>query len=158
MRITQLKLYLVRHGEAKDASEDPKRGLTARGREAIEWMAAWASQAGVEPVQIRHSGKRRAEQTAMILAEPIKPRKGVVSVTGLSPNDDVRPIVKALYKKNESVMLVGHLPFMGRLASHLLVNDSDHPMINFAAGQMICLVREGEEWSLAWSTAPNQIV
>ena len=121
-------------------------------------MAAWASQADVHPVEIRHSGKRRAEQTAMILADRIIPAQGVVSVSGLSPNDDVRPVVKGLYKKNESVMLVGHLPFMGRLASHLLVNDSDHPMINFAAGQMICLVREGDGWSLAWSTAPDQIV
>jgi phosphohistidine phosphatase len=153
-----MRLYLVRHGEAKDAAEDPERGLTDRGREAIEWMAAWASQAGVEPSQIRHSGKKRAEQTAVILADRIQPPQGVVSVGGLAPDDDVRPVVKALHKEEESLMLVGHLPFMGRLASLLLADDPDHPIISLATGQMIGLVREEDAWSLAWSMAPDQIV
>src|ERR1700680_1711565 len=58
-------LYIVRHGLAQTQGED--RSLTDTGHDEIEVIARWAAGAGVEPRQIRHSGKRRAEQTASIL-------------------------------------------------------------------------------------------
>lgn len=151
-------LYLVRHGEAGEASDDHSRPLTKRGREAIEWMAAWAPQAGVTPDQIRHSGLRRAEETATILGERIKPARGVISVKGLAPGDDVRPMVKALHKEKGAVMLVGHLPYMGRLAGALLADDPERDLVRFKKGAMACLVREGDVWELAWLITPEQIV
>ena len=64
-----MDLYLVQHGEAKSEAEDPERPLTLQDIEAVRRMASWASQVGVRVDQIRHSGKRRAEQTAALLAE-----------------------------------------------------------------------------------------
>ncbi len=153
-----MKLYLVRHGEAKTEQEDPERGLTDRGREAIEWMAAWASQAGVNADQIRHSGKRRAEQTALILGETLRPMDGVVAISGLAPNDDVRPMARIIHGESNPLMLVGHLPFLGRLAGLLLGNDPEDGVVHFSAGQMVCLVREGDRWGVSWSVAPDQII
>ena len=59
-----MELLLVQHGEAKTEAEDPVRPLTERGADAVRSMAVWAARAGVKVDQIRHSGKRRAEQTA----------------------------------------------------------------------------------------------
>ena len=68
-----MELYLVQHGEAKPESEDPERPLTDRGEETVRRMAAWAAQVGLKVDEIRHSGKRRAEQTASLLAERLSP-------------------------------------------------------------------------------------
>src|SRR6476469_8804187 len=99
-------LYLVRHGQPKPESEDPECSLTERGTEAVRWMADWAANYGVRVDQIRHSGKKRAEQTAALLAERLEPTNGVLAVEGLKPNDDARPIAAAIQAGQESVMLV----------------------------------------------------
>ncbi len=61
------ELFLIQHGEAKTKDEDPERRLTEHGAAVVEKMATWAARAGVKVSEIRHSGKRRAEQTASIL-------------------------------------------------------------------------------------------
>jgi len=63
-----MTLFLVQHGEAKPETEDPERSLTAHGAEIVEQMAGWAARMGIKLDEIRHSGKRRAEQTATIFA------------------------------------------------------------------------------------------
>ena len=64
-----MRLYLVQHGEAKSKTEDPQRPLTERGREDVARVAAFAASAGLQVGQIRHSGKRRAEETALYCAQ-----------------------------------------------------------------------------------------
>jgi phosphohistidine phosphatase len=147
-------LYLVQHGEAKPESEDPQRSLTQRGREAIRLVAEWAARAGVKVDQIRHSGKLRAEQTAGILAERLAP-SSIHGTSGLGPNDDIRPVAESLEQEARATMLVGHLPFLSRLASYLLIRDPDHPLVRFQMGGIVCLFREGGKWFLAWSVPPD---
>src|SRR5262245_49775531 len=81
-----MELDLVRHGEAKPESEDPERSLTDRGEETVRRMAAWGAQVGLRVDQIRHGGKRRAEQTADLLGARLNPAQGVIAVEGLKPN------------------------------------------------------------------------
>lgn len=152
-----MTLYLVQHGEAKSEAEDPQRSLTERGQKDVERIAAWASRIGLRVTQIRHSGKWRAEQTATILANYLKPPAGAVAVTGLAPNDDVFPVATALRQETEPLMLVGHLPFLSRLASLLLVGDQDRPLVRFRMGGIVCLEREHDQWSVAWSVPPDLI-
>ena len=80
-----MDLFLVQHGEARSEVEDPERSLTDRGEETVRKVAAWAARAGLRVGQIRHSGKRRAEQTAAILADSLRPIRGMVAVTGWPP-------------------------------------------------------------------------
>ena len=89
-------LYLVRHGQARTQGDDADRTLTDQGQGEIEMIARWAAGSGVEPAQIRHSGKRRAEQTATILQDRLSADEGVVVGVGLSPNDDVRLVAETL--------------------------------------------------------------
>jgi phosphohistidine phosphatase len=114
-----MTLFLVQHGEAKPESEDPERSLTDRGTQTVGRMAGWAARLGIKVNEIRHSGKRRAEQTATIFAKHLNAEKGVLAVKGLNPMDDVTPFAASLQGEQESMMLVGHLPHLSRLVSFL---------------------------------------
>ena len=148
-------LYLVRHGQARTQGDDADRTLTDQGQDEIEMIARWAAGSGVEPAQIRHSGKRRAEQTATILQDRLSADEGVVVGVGLSPNDDVRLVAETLESEQRTLMLVGHLPFLSRLISLLLLNDADRELIDFPTGAMACLLRKDENWRLAWLVTPE---
>jgi phosphohistidine phosphatase len=152
-----MNLYLVQHGEAKTEEEDPERALNQRGAEAVERIAAWAAKVGIQVDQIRHSGKRRAQQTAEILADRIEPNHGVVPVSGLKPNDDINAWAENLAKESESVMLVGHLPFLSRLTSLLLVGDLTNGIVRFRNAGIICLIREEDRWLLGWVVTPDLV-
>jgi phosphohistidine phosphatase len=150
-----MELYLVQHGEAKPETEDPERPLTDQGVETVRRMAAWAAQVGVRVTQIRHSGKRRAEQTATLLAEQLDPTNGVIAVEGLKPNDDVLPVMESLQSEHEPVMLVGHLPFLSRLASLLMVGNTESGIIRFQQAGIVCLSQVDGKWAVNWVMPPE---
>ena len=149
-----MHLYLVRHGEAKGAIEDPACPLTERGTLAVGRMADWAVGAGVKVSQIRHSGKRRAEQTAGLLAERLNPAGGVVVISGIKPDDDPAPVALTLRAVREPLMLVSHLPFLGRLADLLLAGASSGHLIRFQTAEIACLSRHEGKWSVDWVMSP----
>lgn len=150
-------VYLVQHGEAKPEEEDPQRPLTPRGREEVQRVAAWAARAGIPVDVIEHSGKLRAQQTAEILAAALQPPQGVRAVAGLAPLDDVRPVAERLAQGEERVMLVGHLPFMSRLASLLLVEDPEREIVRFRYGGILCLGRVEAGWRVLWMVTPDVV-
>ncbi len=152
-----MQLFLVQHGEAKPETEDPERSLTEQGAAATERIAAWAAQAGVDVCEIRHSGKLRAQQTAHILAKQLNPENGVIAVPGMKPNDDVSAVAEAINAENEAVMLVGHWPFLNRLASLLVTGNSDPPLIRFRNSGIVCLRREEVRWFLDWAMSPELV-
>jgi phosphohistidine phosphatase len=152
-----LCLYLVQHGEAVAESVDPNRPLSGPGRETVEQVAAWAARQGVKVDQIRHSGKLRAEQTAAIFAEKLCPHEGVSVQLGLAPNDDVRSLADAVAGQSGSVMLVGHLPFLSRLVSFLLVGDCERPLVQFRNGGIVGLARDGDNWAISCVIPPASI-
>ena len=153
-------MYLARHGEPTSEAENPQRPLSARGRAEVRRVGAAAARLGLRPIEIRHSGKCRAAQTAEIFAEALGLREAVVAASGLAPNDDVWPVAAALAATSQSVMLVGHLPFLSRLASLLLVGDPDRPLVQFPMGGIVCLAREAPVsggtpvWNLVWALTP----
>ena len=148
-------LYLVQHGEAEPESVDPARGLTARGRADVERVAACAARLGLDVHQIRHSGKTRAEQTAALLAAALSPPGGAVAIPGLAPKDDVRPMAEALAREPMPVMLVGHMPFLGRLATLLICGDLEASALRFRNGGIVCLTHEEDRWMVSWLLTPE---
>jgi phosphohistidine phosphatase len=150
-----MQLFLVQHGEAQPKSVDPNRPLTERGRQETERAAALAAQWGIRVHQIRHSGKTRAEQTASVLDEALSPSGGVVAAPGLAPKDDVEPVAVALAREPEPVMIVGHLPFLARLAGLLLAGDPNQPVVRFRNAAIVCLTREDDRWHVAWILTPE---
>lgn len=154
-----MQLFLVQHGVARPEEDDPERPLTEAGAEEVERVARWAAAAGVEVEEIRHSGKRRAEQTAQILARHLLAGEGEVrSTTGLEPNDDVRLAAQSLASaRRRSLMLVGHLPFLSRLASLLITGQPQKPALRFTNGGVVCLLWEGGEWTVSWALTPELV-
>ena len=150
-----MKIYLVQHGEAEPKSVDPARPLTERGRQDVQRAAAFAARLGLEVHQIRHSGETRAEQTAAILGQALSPPGGVAAVPGLGPKDDVGPVAEALAQESRPVMLVGHLPFLARLAGRLLVGDAERAPVEFRNAGIVCLTGEEGRWRVAWAVTPE---
>jgi phosphohistidine phosphatase len=149
-----MNVYLVQHAEAKSKEEDPDRPLTKRGRRDVEAVAAVAARLGFQVDQIRHSGKARARQTAEVLGAALAPPHGVVAVSGLEPDGDVVPVAQALAAASEPVMLVGHLPFMERLAAQLLTGDPECTVVEFKKGGLVNLAREDDAWRVQWIVTP----
>ena len=107
-----MKLYLMQHGKAQTKEENPDRPLTEQGKNDVARIAAFLARAGRELREIWHSGKRRAEETAGIVAKHLQLQEGGVAMQGLNPNDDIHPVVETLQQRTTSVMIVGHLPFL----------------------------------------------
>lgn len=152
-----MELILVQHGSSAPKTEDPERPLTETGREETARVAAWLAVSGVSPSHVRHSGKRRAAETAAIMALVLKPAGGVDGMSGLNPNDDVALLAEALNRRQEDIMLVGHLPNLARLASLLLAGDPDLDVVRFRNSGAVCIGREDNGWSLRWAITPESV-
>lgn len=150
-----MELFLVQHAESKTELEDPDRPLTEAGAAVARQMAVWAARARVSVNEIRHSGKTRAAQTAAILGGRLAPKAGVHEMAGINPLDDPMPLADELSGRERSLMLVGHLPYLGRLAGLLLANDAARQAVQFEYAGIACLRRQEEGWSLSWAMLPR---
>ena len=149
--------YLVRHGQAKSEIEDPARPLSDRGREEVTRVSRHMRAMGLRVAKIRHSGKLRARQTAEILAEHLSPTGGIHDMEGLAPMDNPDRARAAIEAAREPVMLVGHLPHLSRLASVLILGDSDQEILQFKAGAIACLDRVEGRFQLQWLLTPSLV-
>jgi phosphohistidine phosphatase len=152
-----MMLFLVQHGEAKPESEDPERSLTERGAEIVERMSAWAARLGIKVDQIRHSGKRRAEQTATIFANHLNPPRGVITAPSLTPLDSVDSVAASLKGEQASNMIVGHLPHLSRLVSLLVTGNPDTEVVKFRNAGIVCLTQKEAKWAIDWVMQPDLI-
>ena len=149
-----VKLYLVQHGEAKSEAEDPQRSLTERGIDEVRNVAGVAKKMGLHPSKIYHSGKQRAKQTAEIFAGSLdRPSE---ATQGLNPNDEVRVWAERISMEREDLMIVGHLPFLEKLASFLMTGKETHRLVFFRYGSIVCLERkEDGGWGVRWILTPE---
>jgi phosphohistidine phosphatase len=151
-------LYLVRHGEAKREMEDAARGLTEKGTREVSLVAAHARDRRITVNAIYHSGKKRAMQTAQIFTEHLKPGKGATETEGLAPMDEPEKWVKRIVGTREDIMLVGHLPYLSRLAGLLLCGDKENMHLDFKTGGIACLQRfDDGRWALEWMIMPEMV-
>lgn len=151
-------LYLVQHGEAKKKEEDPARPLSETGLKNIGKTSSYLSGLNVKIDEIFHSGKLRANQTAEVLAEALKPEKGLSKTDGIAPMDDPAIWAERLKGINNNIILVGHLPHLSKLASLLLCGDADKTIVEFKMAGVVCLRKcDAEEWSLHWMLIPEII-
>lgn len=154
-----MKLYLVQHGEAKLEAEDPERSLTSKGEEEVLRVAKTAGRMDIQPSKIYHSGKKRAKQTAEMIASRLKgPDQHLEAAQGLNPNDDVHPWAEIISKEKKDIMLVGHLPFLEKLTSLLLSGDENARMVLFRCGSIVCLEKkEDQVWAVRWVLTPEMV-
>ena len=152
-----MDFFLVRHGEAKPEYEDPQRPLSDRGRRDVERIARALSEKKIAGVEILHSGKLRAKQTAEIIARFLSPGRRARQITGLAPDDDPVLAEAELEAADGPVLLVGHLPHLGRLAALLVTGDAERSVVEFPPATVVCLSRVDGAWKVAWSLTPDAI-
>jgi phosphohistidine phosphatase len=149
-----MTVYLVRHGAALSEVEDPARPLSHLGRDQVRRVARHAAAAGLRVAEIRHSGLLRARETAELLAAHISPGRGVTATEGLRPGDDPGLAQAAIEAAAQPLMLVGHLPHLGRLASALLAGQPDKAIVGFSEAALACLTKAEGLWLLHWMLTP----
>jgi phosphohistidine phosphatase len=154
-------LYLIQHGDAKKEEEDPSRPLSNRGVEDVERAAAYLKRLGIAVKDILHSGKLRAKQTAEIIARNLPPGcfKSLSETDGLFPLDNPGIWDDRLKYMSDDMMLVGHLPHLGRLCSLLLCGDEEKHILSFKMGCVVCMERDANGvWSVRWAVTPDILV
>jgi len=149
-----MALYLVQHGLSLPKEIDSERGLSEEGRSEVERIAGVAKGYGVTVSFIVHSGKKRALQTAEIMAAYLKPHLGIRPTSGLDPNDDVEPWVKKLESAADT-MLVGHLPFLEKLVSRLIIGKPEPVVFKLQNGGILCLAMHSGAWVIRWALMPH---
>lgn len=150
-----MAILLVQHGLAKSKEEDPDRSLNEQGILETRKAAAWLGIQTMDLVQIRHSGKKRAAQTAEIFAEQTSLGQGVTPVPGLNPKDDVQAYASQLQGQDGNIMLVGHLPFLDKLAAFLVTGRQEQSIVRFVNSGVVCLEEQQAQWSVIWAVVPQ---
>ena len=151
-----MALYLVQHGKSLPKDADPEKGLSEEGQSEVEMIATVARGYGVAVTGISHSGKKRARQTAEIFASALDAQDRIAERSGLNPLDDVTAVASTV-SAEDNQMLVGHLPFMERLTSHLITGSIDKPVFKFQNGGIVCLDQDPESrfWFIKWTLMPH---
>jgi phosphohistidine phosphatase len=151
-----MRLYLVQHGEAVAEDADRARPLSATGQSDVTKVARFLAASGLSVSQVLHSGKLRAEQTAVLLAAELAPGRTPVARPGLNPKDPTDDLAHEVGAWDQDVMLVGHLPFMAKLVSRLVAGREDAGVAAFQPGTVVCLERAGQQsWTIGWMVRPD---
>jgi len=145
-------VYLVQHAEAKPREEDAERGLSDKGFQDIQRVATLL-QNRIDADRILHSMKKRARQTAEILADTLN-IEYIEEALDLDPMADPGIWSAHLASMTEDIILVGHLPHMERLASLLLAGNPERSVVLYQPGTVLCLEREEGAWHVKWMLPP----
>lgn len=149
-----MAIYLVQHGLSLPEDVDPQQGLTQEGRADVERIAHVAQSYKVNVDLILHSGKTRARQSAEIMGAYLHPDKGIHVGAGLDSKDNVKVWAHKL-DAEENCMLVGHLPFLEKLASFLVTGKSQPRIFKLQNGGILCLDKREGDWVITWAIMPK---
>ena len=151
-----MAFYIVQHGQSLTRDLDPEKGLSPQGIEEVKRIAGFALQYGVKVARIQHSGKKRARQTAELLAAILDPAHGLQEAAGIKPLDDVAAFAPRVdYSAN--TMVVGHLPFLERLTSFLITGQQDPVVFKLQNGGIVCLdrIENSNTSAIKWALMPK---
>jgi phosphohistidine phosphatase len=156
MKGETMKLYLMQHGRPVAKEENPDRPLSDQGEKDVEKVAAFLNKHGVRVEEVFHSGKTRATQTAEIMISKLNPGLALGQRDGLSPLDDVKDIANHIKVAKKNLLIVGHLPHLGKLAALLITGRESVPVVSFQQGGVVCLEKDVEGlWSVVWMLVPE---
>jgi phosphohistidine phosphatase len=117
-----MDLILWRHCEAEPGEPDLGRRLTSKGVKQAERMSAWLDAHLPDTCRILVSPADRAQQTAVALNRKFK------TVPELAPGATVAAALAIANwpESREPVLLVGHQPTLGMVASFLLSGEESY--------------------------------
>ncbi len=152
---TKMDLLLWRHAEAEDGEDDLKRRLTARGEKQARLMAAWIRDHQPKDLRIICSPAMRTQQTAEALKLPFETQRKI------GPEACVSELIAASGWPGASgaVLIVGHQPSLGRMASLLLAgHESEWTIKKGALWWLSNRVRRGETQTVLRAVIPPELL
>ena len=162
-----MDLFILRHGIAVEHGahgfKEPDRPLTAKGERKL-WQAAEAMEAlKLSFDLILSSPYTRARQTAEIIAEAFNARKKLEFSDSLIPGGNMKDLVGFInhyHPTPDSVLLVGHEPYLSELIS-LLVSGEASVLLTFKKGGLCKLstdsLKPARCATLEWLLTPKQL-
>lgn len=116
-----MRLILVRHAEAAPGEPDELRPLTPRGREQARELGERLPR----PDAVLTSPLLRARETAALLARPhgLEPELD----ERLAPGATDQGVLEAIEGRGETIVVVGHQPDCGIVASRLGAGEVRFP-------------------------------
>ena len=163
-----MDLYILRHGIAVEPGtpgyeNDADRPLTPEGQRKLEQIADAMGALDLSFDRIISSPYVRARETAEIVAEALGARKKLELSDALTPGGSFRRLVEllnCLEPSPESVLLVGHEPYLSGLIS-LLVSGKETFGVVMKKGGLCKLTTEslkhGRCAALQWLLTPKQM-
>jgi phosphohistidine phosphatase len=156
-----MNLYLMRHGLAVERGtpgydSDRERPLTSKGERKVRRVAEALMKMEVSFDAVFSSPLVRAQQTAEVLSDEMKAKPKVQLTEHLAPGGSARELVNLLQHLSgppQEILLVGHEPDLGQLAS-MLLSGSDGVMVVFKKGGIAKMaiesLRAGRCATLEW--------
>ena len=161
-----MKLYILRHGEAAEHGDpkfanDADRPLTAKGIQRTKLLAYTLRQMEISFDMIFSSSLVRARETAEIVERGLRLHGRLEITDHLAPSGDVEKLVaqlNGLRPAPESLLLVGHEPYLGSLIS-LLCTGGPNLSLTLKKGGLCRMdaeqLRCGRCASLEWLLPPR---
>src|SRR5262245_59113579 len=151
-----MRAYLVEHGKAKPADEDPNRGVSDEEHAEVTLIANFLHDLRITILLVYLSRKLRAEETAHILTTSIRCTGGPCHYDCLNPSDHPAATADFLNVYTDDILIVGHLPHLERLTSLLLTGNPDQRPVQFRNAGVVCLQKERNcRWSVVWAIVPE---
>jgi phosphohistidine phosphatase len=161
-----MKLYILRHGEAAEHGDpryknDADRPLTGKGIQRTKALAHTLRQLDITFDVIFSSPLIRARETAEIVERGLRLHGRLELTHDLAPSGDVEKLVHQINKLRptpESVLLVGHEPYLGSLIS-LFCTGGSHLSLTLKKGGLCRMevesLRASRCASLEWLIPPR---
>ena len=150
-----MDLLLWRHAEAEDGEDDMKRRLTQRGEKQARVMAKWIRAHQPRDMRIIVSPAVRTQQTAEALKLPFETHRKI------GPEACVSELVAASGwpAASGAVLVVGHQPTLGRMASlRLAGSESEWTIKKGALWWLSTRVRLGETQTGLRAVTPAELL
>lgn len=154
-RDTTMELLLWRHAEAEDGEDDLKRRLTERGEKQARLMAKWIREHQPKDLRIIVSPAVRTRQTAEALKLPFEIERKI------APEACVSALIAASGwpQASGAVLIVGHQPSLGRMASLLLAgHEAEWTIKKGALWWLTNRVRRGETQTVLRAVIPAEFL
>jgi len=120
-------IHLIQHGACLPKELDPTQPLSPVGREQVEKTANAARILGLSFELVVASPKVRSIQTAEIIAEytgyPTDRIEVTEAVKAMTPASTTLDFLRE-YDGLDSILIAGHLPSLGNIASQILTQSS----------------------------------
>lgn len=124
-----MNLYIIRHAiaaEETSSGDDSQRPLTDKGSKKMRQIAKGLRALGSEFDLVLASPYLRAKETAEILSDVFKMKKGVAFSDNLIPTADPAQLIAEINEKYsvDSLAIVGHEPNLTTLISLLVAQGT----------------------------------